>query len=61
MDAALKVTPGLESPTISPLADEDWVAVRSMAKKKDMNRIMDELYEMGAKAILASAIHAIRL
>jgi len=61
MDAALKVTPGLESPTISPLADDDWVAVRSMAKKKDMNRIMDELYEMGAKAILASAIHAIRL
>lgn len=61
MDAALKVTPGLESPTISPLADENWVAVRSMAKKKDMNRIMDELYEMGAKAILASAIHAIRL
>lgn len=61
MDAALKVTPGLESPTISPLADENWVAVRSMAKKNDMNRIMDELLEMGAKAILASAIHAIRL
>lgn len=61
MEAALKVTPGLESPTISPLADDAWVAVRSMAKKKDMNRIMDELYEMGAKAILASAIHAIRL
>jgi ATP phosphoribosyltransferase len=61
MDAALKVTPGLESPTISPLADDNWVAVRSMAKKKDMNRIMDELYEMGAKAILASAIHAIRI
>ena len=61
MEAALQVTPGLESPTISPLADDDWVAVRSMAKKKDMNRIMDELYEMGAKAILASAIHAIRL
>src|SRR5699024_2277417 len=61
MDDALKVTPGLESPTISPLADDRWVAVRSMARKKDMNRIMDELYEMGAKAILASAIHAIRL
>lgn len=61
MDAALKVTPGLESPTIASLADENWVAVRSMAKKKDMNRIMDELYEMGAKAILASAIHAIRI
>ncbi|WP_022870870.1 ATP phosphoribosyltransferase [Yaniella halotolerans] len=61
MEAALKVTPGLESPTIASLADEKWVAVRSMAKKKDMNRIMDELYEMGAKAILASAIHAIRL
>src|SRR5699024_1659874 len=61
MDDVLKVTPGLESPTITPLADDRWVAVRSMARKKDMNRIMDELYEMGAKAILASAIHAIRL
>lgn len=61
LDEALKVTPGLESPTISSLADQDWAAVRSMVLKKDMNKIMDQLYSMEARAILASAIHAIRL
>jgi ATP phosphoribosyltransferase len=58
---ASAVTPGLESPTISPLQDENWVAVRSMVKKGDTNKVMDELYDMGARAILVSAIHAIRI
>ncbi|AXR73457.1 MULTISPECIES: ATP phosphoribosyltransferase [Auritidibacter] len=61
LNQALTVTPGLESPTISSLADDNWVAVRSMVLKKDMNKIMDELYQLKARAILASAIHAIRL
>src|SRR5699024_6359198 len=61
MAAASKITPALASPTTASLRDASWVAGRSMEKKKYMNRIMDELYEMGAKAILASATHAIRL
>ncbi|XAS69073.1 ATP phosphoribosyltransferase [Micrococcaceae bacterium Sec5.7] len=55
------LTPGLESPTISPLRDSDWVAVRSMVPKKETNRIMDELYDLGARAILVSSIHACRI
>lgn len=61
LDEASAVTPGLESPTISPLQDEDWVAVRSMVRKDQMNKVMDQLYALGARAILASAIHAIRM
>ncbi|MET4062141.1 ATP phosphoribosyltransferase [Arthrobacter sp. UYP6] len=61
VDRAAALTPGLESPTVSPLQDSGWVAVRSMIKKSDTNRIMDELYDLGARAILVSTIHACRI
>lgn len=61
LDAAAALTPGLESPTISPLKDRDWVAVRSMVPKLDTNQVMDALYEVGARAILVSSIHAARI
>lgn len=56
LDAATAITPGLESPTMSPLADENWVAVRAMVARREVNQIMDALAEVGAKAILASDI-----
>lgn len=61
LDQATALTPGLESPTISPLRDSEWVAVRSMVLVKDTNRIMDELYDLGARAILVSSIHSCRI
>jgi ATP phosphoribosyltransferase len=61
LDQALAVTPGLESPTVAPLAKLDWVAVRSMVPRKKVNPIMDELSAIGAKAILASDIRSCRL
>ncbi|MBT1002047.1 ATP phosphoribosyltransferase [Paenarthrobacter sp. DKR-5] len=61
VEQASALTPGLESPTISPLRDSGWVAVRSMVPKRDTNRIMDELYDLGARAILVSSIHACRI
>jgi ATP phosphoribosyltransferase len=61
LDAATKITPGLESPTLSPLHDPEWVAVRAMVPRADANHVMDELYEVGARAILVSAIHAARI
>jgi ATP phosphoribosyltransferase len=61
LEAASAVTPGLESPTISPLQDPEWVAVRAMVPRTDTNQVMDELYELGARAILVSAIHAARI
>ncbi|MET7999273.1 ATP phosphoribosyltransferase [Amycolatopsis sp. NPDC005232] len=61
LEQAIAITPGLESPTVAPLADEDWVAVRAMVPRKKVNQIMDELAEVGAKAVLASDIRACRL
>ena len=61
VEKASKITPGIESPTISPLADADWVAVRALVRSEETNQTMDELYELGARAILVSAIHAARI
>ncbi|OHV04159.1 ATP phosphoribosyltransferase [Mycobacterium talmoniae] len=60
LDQAAAITPGLESPTIAPLADPDWVAVRALVPRRDVNAIMDELAAVGAKAILASDIRFCR-
>lgn len=61
LDAACKIAPGIESPTVSPLHDPEWVAVRVMVPQADRNDVMDKLYDLGARAILVSAIHAARL
>jgi len=61
VDKACAITPGLESPTISPLQKPDWVAVRAMVLRKDTNRLMDELWSIGARGILVTDIHACRL
>lgn len=61
IEEASRITPGIESPTISPLRDSDWVAVRALVKSAEVNRVMDELYAIGARAILVSALHAARI
>ncbi|CAL9577557.1 ATP phosphoribosyltransferase [Streptomyces sp. enrichment culture] len=61
LEKAVALTPGLESPTVSPLHNEGWVAVRAMVPSKEAQRIMDDLYAIGARAILTTAIHACRL
>jgi ATP phosphoribosyltransferase len=58
---AVALTPGLESPTVSPLHSEGWVAVRAMVPRREAQRIMDDLWEIGARAILVTDIHACRL
>ncbi|MFE7799191.1 ATP phosphoribosyltransferase [Nocardia sp. NPDC057440] len=60
LDAAVQITPGLESPTVSPLTDEDWVAVRALVPRKQGNEVMDQLADLGAKAILATDIRSCR-
>ncbi|WP_433349530.1 ATP phosphoribosyltransferase [Micromonospora sp. CA-111912] len=61
LERASSLTPGIESPTVSPLHREGWVAVQAMVRSDDVHRIMDELYELGARAILVTNIHACRL
>ena len=61
LEEACAIAPGIESPTVSPLHDPEWVAVRVMVPRADRNDVMDKLYDLGARAILVSAIHAARL
>ena len=61
LDAACEVTPGLESPTVSPLHEKGWVAVRAMVLRRDANKVMDELWDLGARGILVTEIAACRL
>jgi ATP phosphoribosyltransferase len=61
LEAACALTPGIESPTISPLHREGWVAVQAMVRRSEVHQIMDELYDLGARAILVTGIHACRL
>lgn len=59
--AAVEVTPGFESPTISPLHDKQWAAVRVMVPREKVNQLMDRLYEVGARGIIVTALQASRI
>ncbi|GGC58290.1 ATP phosphoribosyltransferase [Hoyosella rhizosphaerae] len=61
LEQATAITPGIESPTVAPLADPGWVAVRAMVSRRRVNNVMDDLAAVGAKAILASDIRSCRL
>ena len=61
VEAAVALTPGMESPTVSPLRNPGWFAVRAMVPRADAQRIMDDLWDVGARAILVTDIHACRL
>jgi ATP phosphoribosyltransferase len=61
VEKACAITPGLESPTISPLHDKGWVAVRAMVRRDATNQVMDDLWSLGARGILVTGIHACRL
>ena len=61
LEVAVRLTPGFESPTVSPLHETGWVAVRAMVPRRDTNRLMDDLWDAGARGILVTDIHACRL
>ena len=61
VEQAVAITPGIESPTVSPLHEKGWSAVRSMVERKRTNQVMDELWDLGARGIIVTDIHACRL
>ncbi|WP_018143655.1 ATP phosphoribosyltransferase [Alloscardovia criceti] len=61
VSSAVAITPGFESPTVSPLHDSQWAAVRAMVPRSEVNSLMDQLYEVGARAIIITAIQASRM
>jgi ATP phosphoribosyltransferase len=61
VEKACEITPGLESPTVAPLAREGWHAVRAMVPRHEAQQIMDDLWDLGARAILVTDIAACRI
>ena len=61
LDAATDVTPGIESPTVSPLKKEGWLAVKAMSRQSKVNAIMDQLANLGARGITVSEIQTCRI
>ncbi|MEP7215270.1 MAG: ATP phosphoribosyltransferase [Anaerolineaceae bacterium] len=58
---ATRITPGIESPTITALQDEGWLSVKAMVKANRANQIMDELSRVGCKGILLTTIESARI
>ncbi len=58
---AEKITPGFRSPTVNPLEDPAWCAVRAMVRRKDVIDVMEKLEALGASAILETQITNCRL
>lgn len=52
----VKVLPGLKSPTIIPLADEDWCSVHAVLDEKHFWEIVGQLKSLGAEGILVTPI-----
>jgi ATP phosphoribosyltransferase len=61
VEKAVAITPGIESPTVSPLHERGYSAVRSMVRRKETNQVMDDLWDLGARGIIVTDIHACRL
>lgn len=61
VDRAVELTPGFESPTVSPLHDSGWSAVRAMVPKTHVHHTMDALADLGGRGVLVTAISACRL
>jgi ATP phosphoribosyltransferase len=61
VDKAVAITPGIASPTVAPLHERGYCAVRSMVRRKETNKVMDELWQLGARGIIVTGIHACRL
>jgi ATP phosphoribosyltransferase len=61
LEMACMITPGIEAPTVAPLSREGWVAIKSMVKKSEVNEIMDQLADLGAKGIIVTPIRTCRI
>ena len=61
IEKACVITPGIESPTVSSLHDSAWSAVRAMVPRKQVHSVMDELYDLGARGVIVTDIHACRI
>ena len=58
---AREITPGIESPTVSPLNKDGWVAVKAMIERDSVNAVMDDLTALDARGIIVTDIRTCRM
>lgn len=56
IDAITEVLPGIKSPTIIPLADENWCSIHTVLDEKRFWEIIGKLKDLGAQGILVTPI-----
>lgn len=56
LDDIINVLPGLKSPTVIPLADQEWCSVHTVLDEKRFWEIIGKLKELGAQGILVTPI-----
>jgi ATP phosphoribosyltransferase len=61
LTAACEITPGIESPTVMSLAKAGWSSVKSMVRRRESQRVMDDLARLGCRGILLSALESVRI
>jgi ATP phosphoribosyltransferase len=56
LEQAAKILPGLKSPTVLPLFEENWSSIHSVIKEVDFWKVLNDLKQCGAEGILVIPI-----
>jgi ATP phosphoribosyltransferase len=56
-----KIIPGVKSPTVTPLLDEDWSSVQTVVQEDDFWEVFEALKAIGAQGILVTGIEQMTL
>lgn len=56
LNEIIQVLPGMKSPTVTPLADSEWVSIQSVISEKHFWEIIGKLKSLGAEGILVLPI-----
>lgn len=59
IDDVLALLPALSTPTVSTLADQDWVAISAVVEEKLVRDLIPQLHDVGARGIIEMPINKI--
>lgn len=59
MNAVVKILPALQNPTVSPLLDEEWVALNTVVEERIVREIIPELLNAGAHGIIEYSLNKV--
>jgi len=56
LEAVIALLPGMRSPSVLPLADDNWVSVHTVIEEHTFWEVIEQLKDNGAEGILVSSI-----